>query len=356
MKRILLILILLASFALAYAQSWNVKDVRQTYLWDVTLSMQGKAKNSDGTPTPAIWNQVKTAIIEDIQQISDDRTEIVVIPFQHKALDEWRQPATEAGKQALIAKIQSYNIPLYTKADGKIVPAKGKGGTTWTCLYEPLQYVVDKVLSPDKVDVLKLMTDGIPDEHQAEYEALLGRWCQIAKEKDAYGFYIMLTSQAVEGKTVLEKINPCRFDAVDVANLNGTNVSLLMLTPQQNIAFNVREDYGEEITIKYAHSGSGKIEPGYKVHVYSYENSYVQIDQVVELKDDYTVTVKAQYLMSKTEMIETLSIEENEKVFLYSEPADGMDVLPYAMTRILESPTTLEMINKPEKTVKFHVL
>ena len=356
MKKALLTLIALASFTLAFAQSGNVKDVRQTYLWDVTLSMQGKAKNSDGTPTPAIWNQVKSAIIDDIQQISDDRTEIVVIPFQHKALEEWRQPATEAGKQALISKIQSYNIPLFTKEDGKIIPAKGKGGTTWTCLYEPLQYVVDKVLSPDKVDVLKLMTDGIPDEHKTEYENLLKDWCRIAKEKDAYGFYIMLTSQAVEGKTVLEKINPCRFDAIDVAALGGTDVSLLMLTPQQNIAFNVREDYGKEVTIKYAHNGSGKLQAGYKVHVYSYENSYVQIDQVVELKEDYTVTVKAQYLMSQTEMMSTLSIEENEKVFLYSEPAEGMDKLPYAMTRILETPTTMEMINKPEKTVKFHVL
>ena len=342
MKRLLLILIVLFSFTLVFAQSGNVKDVRQTYLWDVTLSMQGKALGC-----PDIWEQVKTAIISDIQQISDDRTEIVVIPFQHKALDEWRQPATAAGKAALVAKIKAYKIPLHNFG-GKM--------TTMTCLYEPLQYVVDKVLTVDKVDVLKLMTDGIPDEHQVEYENLLRDWCRIAKEKDAYGFYIMLTSQAVEGKTVLEKINPCRFDAIDVADLGGTDVSLLMLTPQQNIAFNVREDFDNEVTIKYTHSGSGHLQAGYKVHVYSYENSYVQIDQVVELKEDYTVTVKAQYLMSQTEMISTLSIEENEKIFLYSEPADGMDTLPYAMTRILESPTTLEMINKPEKTVKFHVL
>ena len=299
MKKTLFILIALASFTLAYGQSGNVKDVRQTYLWDVTLSMQGKAPGS-----PDIWDQVKEAIITDIQQISDDRTEIVVIPFQHKALDEWRQPATAAGKAALVAKIKAYKIPLHKFGDKM---------RTMTCLYEPLQYVVDKVLTADKVDVVKLMTDGIPDEHQKEYEDLLGRWCSIAKQKDAYGFYIMLTSQAVEGKTVLEKIDPCRFEAIDVAKLGGTDV-------------------------------------------YSYENSYVQIDQVVELKEDYTVTVKAQYLMSKTEMIETLSIEENEKVFLYSEPADGMDVLPHAMTRILETPTTMEMINKPEKTVKFHVL
>ena len=342
MKKALLTLVALASFTLAFAQSGNVKDVRQTYLWDVTLSMKGKVAGA-----PNIWEKVKQAIIDDIKQISDDRTEIVVIPFQHKALEEWRQPATAAGKDALIAKIKAYDIPLFDFGGKK---------TTMTCLFEPLQYVVDKVLTPDKVDILKLMTDGIPDEHQAEYEALLGRWCSIAQQKDAYGFYIMLTSQAVAGQTVLEKIDPCRFDAIDVAELEGTNVGLLMLTPQQSIAFNVREDYGKDLTIKYAHNGSGELQPGYKVHVYSHENSYVQIDQVVELKDDYSVTVKAQYLMSKTEMIETLSIEENEKVFLYSEPGDGMDKLPYTMTRILETPTTMEMINKPEKTVKFHVL
>lgn len=338
------------------AQSNMVKDVRQTYLWDVTLSMQGKAKNPDGTFTPNIWNQVKSAIINDIESIQDDRTEIVVIPFQHKALDEWREFATESGKKALISRIEAYRIPLYTVEEGKKVPAKGKGGTTWTCLYEPLQYVVDKVLSSDKVDILKLMTDGIPDEHQAEYEALLARWCQIAKEKDAYGFYIMLTSQAVAGRTVLEKINPCRFDPVNVESLGGTNVSLQVLRPQQTIAFNTREDYGKDFVIKYAHNGSGDFQQGYKVHVYSETNEYIRVNQVVELREDYTVTVKAEYLMSQTKMRESLSIVENEEILLHSEPADGMDELPYLMTRMLPEPTTLEMINKPEKTVKFHVL
>ena len=342
MKRTILTLLAFASFTLAFAQSGNVKDVRQTYLWDVTLSMQGKAPGA-----PDIWEQVKEAIITDIQQISDDRTEIVVIPFQHKALDEWREFATAAGKAMLIGKIKAYKIPLH-KFNGKM--------TTMTCLYEPLQYVVDKVLTPDKVDILKLMTDGIPDEHQAEYEALLGRWCQVAQQKDAYAFYIMLTDQAAEGKAVLEKINPCHFDAIDVAQLGGTNVSLLMLTPQQTIAFNVREDYGKEITIKFAHNGSGRLQQGYKVHVYSFENSYIKVDQVVELREDYTVTVKAQYLMSQQEMMDTLPRDENAKAFLQAEPAEGMDVLPYLMTRILESPTAVEMINKPEKTVKFHVL
>ena len=342
MKKTLLILIALVSFTLAYAQSGNVKDVRQTYLWDVTLSMQGKAPGA-----PDIWDQVKDALITDIQQISDDRTEIVVIPFQHKALDEWREPATAAGKAKLIGKIKAYKIPLHKFGDKM---------TTMTCLYEPLDYVVKNVLNADKVDILKLMTDGIPDEHQKDYEDLLERWCQIAKQKDAFGFYIMLTSQAAEGKTVLEKIDPCRFGVVDVSNLENTQVSTVLLTAQQTIAFNVREDYGKEITIKYAHNGSGEFQEGYMVHVYTHENSYIQIDEMVELKKDYTVTVKAQYLMSQSEMMATLSREENEKVFVASEPGNGMDKFPFAMTQIMDTPTAVEMINKPEKTVKFHVL
>jgi hypothetical protein len=95
---------------------------------------------------------------------------------------------------------------------------------------------------------------------------------------------------------------------------------------------------------------------GYKVHVYTEENRYVHVNQVVELHEDYSVTVKTEYLMSQTEMRESLSVETNEKVLIHCEPADGMDELPYLTTRILPEPTTMEMINKPEKTVKFHVL
>lgn len=342
MKRVLVTLTALASFCAMHAQSADVKDVRQTYLWDVTLSMQGKAPGA-----PNIWDKVKSALITDIQQISDDRTEIVVIPFQHKELDKWCERATAFGKAALIAKIKAYEIPLHN-FNGKM--------TTRTCLYEPLKYVADNILTPDKVDMVKLMTDGIPDEHQNEYEQLLKRWCQIAEEKDAYGFYIMLTSQAVVGKAFLTAINPCRFDAIDVAELGGTNISLMMLTPQPNIAFNVREDYGKKFTIKFAHNGNGNFQSGYKMHISSDDNVYIKIDQVIELQEDYTAIVSSEYLMSQEQMMNSLPIDENLKIHISIEPANGMDKLPFAMTRILNAPTTIELINKPEKTVKFHVL
>lgn len=350
-KRIALCYLLCLLGIPLFAQTSRVKDVRQTYLWDVTLSMQGKVAGC-----PNIWDKVKEAIITDIQQISDDRTEIVVIPFQHDALDTWREFATPSGKASLIKRIRDYEIPLYVKSGNSIVNAPKGKGTTWTFLAPPLQYVVDNVLSADKVDILKFMTDGEDEANDGKYEALLAQWCEIAKEKDAYGFYIVLTDAAKKGKIILEKTKPCRFEPVDVAELNGTNVSLLMLTPQQTIAFNVREDYNKNISIKFSHRGSGDLQSGYKVHIYTEENQYVHVDEVVELHEDYSVTVKTEYLMSQTEMRETLSVDRNEKILIHSEPADGMDELPYLMTRILPEPTTMEMINKPEKTVKFHVL
>lgn len=326
----------------AFAQSSQVKDVRQTYLWDVTLSMKGKAAGC-----PNIWDKVKASMIDDIKQISDERTEIVVIPFQHKALETWREYATPAGKESLIQKIKGYSLPLF-EFGGKM--------TTMTDLHAPLQYCVDNVISADKVDILKLMTDGVSDMNQDKYEAFLKDWCEVAKQKDAYGFYIMLTDAAKAGLTTLRQIDPCRFEPVDVSQMGGTTISVLALAPQATYAFNVRDDYGKDITLKFTPSGNGNIPTDYKVHVYSLENEYIQFDEVVELGSDFTVTVKAEYLMTKSQMMSTLPVDENSRIFFKAEPAESMDEMPYATTQILDISTTCVMINKPEKTVRFNVL
>lgn len=326
----------------AFGQNAKVKDTRQTYLWDVTLSMKGKVAGC-----PNIWDKVKTSMIDDIMQISDDRIEIVVIPFQHKVLDIWKEYATPDGKARLVERIKKFQLPLF-EFNGKM--------TTMTDLHAPLQYCVDNVLSVDKIDILKLMTDGVSDMNQGKYEDLLRRWCRIAKEKDAYGFYIMLTDAAKAGLTTLQQIDPCRFEPVDVSKMNGATVSVLALTPQATYAFNVRDDYGKDITLTFTPSGNGSIPPGYKVHVYSYENEYIQFDDIVELGPDYTATVKAKYSMPQSQMMTTLSSDENAQIFFKAEPAEGMDEMPYATTQILDNFTTCEMINKPEKTVKFHVI
>ena len=94
MKKFLLgFVILMLSIGLR-AQG-QFKDVRQTYLWDVTLSMKGY------NGAPDIYDQVVDVMIKDIRSITDERTEIVVVPFQDtKYCEVWRESATPEGKEA----------------------------------------------------------------------------------------------------------------------------------------------------------------------------------------------------------------------------------------------------------------
>ena len=87
MKRILSGLAVVL-FALSLNAQGQFKDVRQTYLWDVTLSMKGY------NGAPDIYSKVVEVMVKDIQSITNERTEIVVIPFQDTQYDQvWREYA-----------------------------------------------------------------------------------------------------------------------------------------------------------------------------------------------------------------------------------------------------------------------
>lgn len=318
------------------AQTSAIKDIRQTYLWDVTLSMKGY----NGAPN--IYRKVVDAMVKDIESISNDRIEIVVIPFQNTSYCEvWKAYATEAGKKNLIAKIKGYNNENVTN----------------TNISAPLQYAIDNIFTEDKTDIIKLMTDGQDNVNPVQYNAILNRWCEVAKKKDVYGYYILLTPAAKDGDIVMKLQNLCRMEVIDLTQSNDMSISVVSLTPQAHISYNIRDDYGKKIILRYKpNDGADSVPAGYKLHVTSYENEYMKIDQVVELKSDNTVELTPELLMDKNRMIQSLPVDMNELLYLKSEPAEGMDQNPYSMTRILDAPTQVEMINKPEKSVKFHVI
>ena len=346
MRRAVLFVVLLLAGYVGLAQNAKVKDIRQTYLWDVTLSMKGKPK-----PNPNIWEAVKKALVADIQAIPDESTEIVVIPFQHKALATWREPATEAGKAAMIKRINAYDIPLeYVTSSGK--------RTTMTFLGPPLEYCLDHIFSEDKIDILKFMTDGVDEQDQVEpqnagnYKRVLARWCEIAKQKDVYGYYIILNEAAQQGRIMLKEVNPCRFN--DVTVKDNIDLTFVTLIPQESMAFNIRDDYGKPVKIKFSPNGNGAVPDGYKVRITSWSNSYMQVDEVVTLHGN-TAEVNPKYLMSKQEMTEALPTDHNEVIYFQAEAAEGMDEEPFCRTSVLSNPTACELINKPEMSVKFHV-
>lgn len=343
-KRIVaLIAALLLASVVSWSQNARVKDIRQTYLWDVTLSMKGKPK-----PNPNIWEPVKKALIADIQAIPDESTEIVVIPFQHKVLDVWREPATEEGKLRMVNRIEKQDIPLAW--DGK---------TTMTFLGPPLEYCMKNIFTPDRIDILKFMTDGqdeqdkVDPQNAGKYKSVLSEWCETAKEKDAYGYFIILTDAAKIGWDEFKE-NHDRMCRWIVTPDPTTDLSFVTLIPQETMAFNIRDDYGKPVRIKFSQNGNGSIPEGYRVRVTSWSNSYMEIDEVVTLHGN-TAEVHPKYLMSKQEMADALPTDHNEVIYFQAESAEGMDEEPFCRTTILSNPTACELINKPEMSVKFHV-
>lgn len=313
-----------------FAQS-NFKDIRITYLWDVTLSMKGFGG------APNIYDQVRDAIIADIEQISDERTEIVVIPFQNTEYCEvWRDYATSKGKTNMVGKIKSYNNDQKTN----------------TNISAPLNYALDHIFSADKIDVMKLMTDGKDNVNPDKLYSTLYNWCRQAEEKDLYGYYVLLTDAAVDEKLEIILKEVCRFDAISGTKIN----EIVSLMPDNCISLNVKDDYNKPKTMQFAVKGTTqKVPSGFKVHIEAEENPYFELNEDVVLSETNTISFTPKFKLSQDSVRALLPTTSNARFMLSVEPAEGMEEAPYSMTRILKSDSYLEFINRIEKTLNFYV-
>lgn len=327
MKRFILLLVALSCWTLegvSQSQSHHFKDERRTYLWDVTLSMKGY------NGAPDIYNTVVDALIKDIQQISNPRTEIVIIPFQDGPYCEiWRANATPEGKQNVIRKIKGYNNEEVTN----------------TNIALPLQYVMDHIFTEDRIDVLKLMTDGktqTPDQ----LDRVLNRWCDVAQAKDVYGFYIILTNAAWDERIVKKLNDICRFEAIE-----GTRIDeIVSIFPTESVSLNLRDDFNKPLTIKLTPNDGSSIPENFKLHVYCEENPHVAIDEWATVVNNQ-ITIQPQFLKSQAELLETVRQSPTEVFQLRLES----DTELFPLTRLLSDVVYLEFINKPEKTLRFDV-
>lgn len=333
--------LLLSAFLSALPAGWNcaaqsrsVKDVRITYLWDVTLSMKGY------NGAPDIYDDVVKALVKDISAISDERTEIVVIPFQDSEYcDVWRVRATEEGKRQITSRITAYD----------------NGNVTNTSISRPLRYAIDNVFSPDKVDIMKLLTDGRDNVAPKEVGRLLDNWCSIAEQKDVYGYYVMLTPAAKDDEIVLKLEKVCRFEAVEGMGFQ----DIVSVFPPEKLSVNVRDDYGKPLQISFTTGNSMRIPEGFRVRVRSVGGGadgypYITVDETATVTDN-AVTVTPEFLKSMEEMKELLPKEGFETLLLEITPAEGMEAGEYALTRIPDKTCRVELVNKPEKSLRIHV-
>lgn len=337
MRKLVLLLTFVVCTSLSFTQG-NFKDVRQTYLWDVTLSMKGY------NGVPDIYEKVVDVMVKDIESIKNDRTEIVVIPFQNtKYCEVWKEMATPDGKKAIISKIKSYNNDKKTR----------------TCISEPLQYSIDSIFSADKIDIMKLMTDGNDNVNPNKLHDILSSWCEIAKIKDVYGYYILLTNDAKNGDLSLELRGVCNFEEVDVTDGNFDGIAqIIQETPSfaEGISINIRDEYNKPKRLEFSQYMGDTAPTGFKVRFKTKPNPYIEIDTVAEMQSDNSMTIHPRFLESQEQLIQNLPKDDPySDIILEYKPAEDMHSGKFKFTRLMDGQCNISLINKPEKTVRIYV-
>lgn len=314
------------------AQNRAFKDERRIYLWDVTLSMKGQGSQ----PTPDIYSKVVEAMEKDINSIKDEQTEILVLPFQTGILERWCVKATAQGKKEIINRIKTYKNNELTK----------------TNIAVPMQNVMDEYIRSDKRNVLILLTDGLQNANGYPMSTLLDlirKWCSFAEEKDAYAFYVMLTSFAVNEELNRTIDESCRISRI--VSGGGIDINFVELLLQDNYKYNIKDDAGKKLRLKVDCKKQVTIPEGMKIHCVSESNPYVEVAQSSSVSNGF-IEIALTQKMPYDSLKHTLPQDANEKIALqfYIEN-EGK----YPLVKLLNEECTLELINKPEKTLKVYV-
>jgi hypothetical protein len=322
MKNTLLILFSFIFFLQSNAQS---KSNRRIYLWDVTLSMKGYQGN-----TADIYDKIVKFLENEINSISDESTEIVVCPFQETILDTWKANASDAGKQTIIDKIKAYNNPK----------------VTGTNIVVPIQSAQNKLIKPDKHNLLILLTDGKQTGGNDSLLQLISKWEKYANINDAFALYVMLTEEAI-CQDIIDTIK--KTDNIEVVTKPG-QAAMIDLQPSNPIKVNLKNDKTATISFNYK---KGVILPSnINIQVYS-NNQCLTINQKTTLKDSkisFTINYKKDYNTLKIQLAETTKIPLKISI-------DNRDELKEAgkIVYLTKENLTLELINKPEKTLKISI-
>lgn len=214
MKRLILLLITLSLFTATFAQ---VLKERRVYYLDCSYSMV--------TPNK-IWDKVCDNLINAIENVEDETTELIVVPFafdnqHHNALNAYKELATPQGKANLKNKIRS------------IKPNK----STMTYHSDALTDFYNNRIAPDRVNYMFFMTDGQNEEKPDPMPNLLKQWGGRYQGKNVYGFYVMLHNSA--GSPVTEGVIESQPQLWKVKTAD-VNINLIRL--QNHAIFNARND------------------------------------------------------------------------------------------------------------------
>jgi hypothetical protein len=219
MKNTLIAILALLPFVL----NAQIQKERRVYYLDCSYSMV----------TNGIWDEVRNNLKTAIDNVSDETTELMVIPFAfdnkyHENLNAFTEVATDNGKTSLKAKIDGL------KTDK----------STMTYHSDPLKDFYKSRVNNKRVTYMFFMTDGQNEEKQDKFKPLLEQWGGKYGNTNVYGFYVMLHDLAKDSSIdniISKQDHLWKVETADV------NINLIRM--QSNAIFNARSDKFFEVPI-----------------------------------------------------------------------------------------------------------
>lgn len=220
MRRIFMLLMLLSSLTI---HSQILKE-RRVYYLDCSYSM----KEPNG-----IWDEVKRNLKNAIEKVTDETTELVVIPFafdknHHASLPAFSSLATTKGKEKLKDKNSSLSL--------------NKSSMTYHS--DPLMDFYKNRVNSSRVTYMFFMTDGQNEEKTNHFQRLLRQWGNRYASKNVYGFYVMLNKAAYNHEIDQIIDSQSHLWKVKTADVNINTIRL-----QSHAVFNARNDKYFELPI-----------------------------------------------------------------------------------------------------------
>jgi hypothetical protein len=129
------------------------------------------------------------------------------------------------------------------------------------------------------------------------------------------------------------------------------NITFIEFNPQSNYKYNIKDDAGKDVTLRFDCKKRIEIPSGLKIRCYSEPNPYIKVDEIVSIENG-TITISVKHMQDYDSLRTKLPRDTNEKIMLYFEVEDPEK---YPLVQLLNSKCCMELINKPEKTLKVYV-
>lgn len=327
-NRLLFLIGFLSFFSsIVYAQD---KHERRVYYLDCSASMTG----SKSRPDDNIWDEVKLNLKEAIDAVTDETTELVVVPFANSCdfdpplpLECKMVKATGLGKKDLKNYIDNIPTPDYSV------------NRTMTYHKIPLVDFVQFRIDKSKETYMFLMTDGDDEEKRKfgteTFNSMMKNWHHYIGVKDGsdisdvYGIYVMLNSK-YNNKSREELIRKTDY----FWQFNTANVNIKRIKLSTDIVYNIRNEKTIAINI------DGNTQEGLTFDLFAPYDAPFEIKETTIQGDKLIVQILPK------ENVDVHSLDES-KVYTIVVKMSGADDITLLATEKIK----LECLSKRENSV-----